>query len=101
MVGVLVSFDFDGPLDRARVVGIAEQAAPAFEGMAGLRLKIFTVDEDHSRATNVYVWDDDQAARRFFSDELRDRVTGLYGVAPRIEFVEIAAIADNAPTPVS
>jgi hypothetical protein len=27
---------------------------------------------------------------------LRDRVTGLYGVAPSIEFVEIAEIVDNA-----
>jgi hypothetical protein len=27
---------------------------------------------------------------------LRERVTGLYGVAPAIEFVEIAEIVDNS-----
>ena len=27
---------------------------------------------------------------------LTERVTGLYGVRPRIEFVEIAALVDNA-----
>ena len=34
--------------------------------------------------------------RAFFSDELRERVTGLYGVAPTIDFVEITQIVDNA-----
>ena len=31
-----------------------------------------------------------------FSAEMRQRVTGLYGVEPWIEFVEIAQIVDNA-----
>jgi Putative mono-oxygenase ydhR len=96
MVGVLVSFDFDGPVDRERVVGIAEHGRTQFEGMPGLRLKIFTVDEERRRATNVYLWDDAEAAKRFFSDELVERVTGLYGVRPRVEFVDIATVVDNA-----
>ena len=32
----------------------------------------------------------------FFSDELRARVTELYGVMPTIEFFEIAEIVDNS-----
>ena len=67
--------------------------------MPGLRLKVFTLDEAQKRATNVYVWESDSAAREFFTDELTERVTGLYGVRPRIEFVEIAALVDNAPAP--
>jgi hypothetical protein len=47
-------------------------------------------------ATNFYVWDSMDAAEGFFSPELRERVTGLYGVAPTIDFVEIAEIVDNA-----
>jgi hypothetical protein len=31
----------------------------------------------------------------FSSDELRERVTGLYGVAPTIDFIEIAEVVDN------
>jgi hypothetical protein len=34
-------------------------------------------------------------ARAFFSDELRERVTGLDGAAPEIRFVEVAALVDN------
>ncbi len=48
------------------------------------------------RATNFYVWDSKDAAESFFSEELRDRVTGLYGVSPTIDFVEIAEIVDNS-----
>jgi hypothetical protein len=97
MIGVIVSFDYEGEeFDRARVVGVAEKARSAFEGMPELRLKIFTVDEERKHAVNFYLWESEDAASRFFSDELTERVTGLYGVRPRIEFVEIAALVDNA-----
>ena len=36
------------------------------------------------------------AALEFFSDGLRQRVTDLYGVAPTIEYIEIAQIVDNS-----
>jgi len=48
------------------------------------------------RATNFYVWESSDAADAFFSEELRERVTGLYGVRPKIDFVEIAQIVDNS-----
>ena len=99
MVGVFVSFDYDDELDRERVLSVAERARSAFEGMPGLRLKVFTFDEAQKRATNVYVWESDSAAKAFFTDELTERVTGLYGVRPPIEFVEIAALVDNAAAP--
>jgi heme-degrading monooxygenase HmoA len=101
MIGVFVNFDFEGELDRERIIGVAEKARSAFEGMPELRLKLFTVDEDHNRATNVYVWESEAAANAFFTDELTERVTGLYGVRPRIEFVEIAAVVDNAAASVA
>jgi hypothetical protein len=96
MIGVNVTFDYgDDEFDRARVIGIAENARGTFEGMAGLRFKFFTVDETRHVATNFYVWDSKEAAEGFFSPELRERVTGLYGVAPTIDFVEIAQTVDN------
>jgi len=78
------------------VVGVADNARGMFEGMPGLRFKFFTYDETQQRATNFYRWDSQEVAERFFSDELRERVTGLYGVAPSVAFVEIAQIVDNS-----
>ena len=45
---------------------------------------------------NFYVWESADAARAFFSEEMRERVTGLYGVEPAIDFVEIAQLVDNS-----
>jgi len=96
VIGVNVSFQYEGSFDRARVTGVAENARSAFEGMPGLRFKFFTCDEAAQRATNFYVWESREAALEFFSDELRERVSGLYGVTPTIEFVEIVQIVDNS-----
>ena len=96
MIGVNVTFDYDGSFDRSRVINVADNARAMFEGMPGLRFKFFTFDEEQKRATNFYVWESKEAALNFFSDELRTRVTELYGVGPTIEFVEIAQIVDNS-----
>lgn len=96
MIGVNVRFQYEDSFDRARVVGIADNARATFEGMPGLRFKFFTLNEAVRQANNFYVWDSKEAALQFFSDELRRRVTDLYGIAPTIEYVEIAQIVDNS-----
>jgi hypothetical protein len=99
MIGVIVSFDYDdGDFDRARVSEVAKNARVVFEGMSGLQFKFFTLDDKQQRAINFYVWESKEAAEAFFTDELRERVTGLYGVGPTIEFLEIAEIVDNTRT---
>ena len=96
MIGVIVTFQYDADFDRARVVSIAEKARETFEGMPGLRSKAFTVDDARRRAVNFYIWESADAAKRFFSPEMRERVTGLYGAEPTIDFVDIAQLVDNA-----
>ncbi len=96
MLGVFVTFQYDADFDRERVLKVAAGARPMFEGMPGLRSKAFTVDEANRRAVNFYVWESDDAGRGFFSDELRGRVTELYGVVPSIDVVEIAELVDNS-----
>ena len=98
MTGVIVTFRSEAGLDRAAVHAIAERAAPTFEGMPGLRSKAFTFDPESGTATNVYLWESEEAARAFFSPELTELVTNLYGVAPDVRFVEIATFVDNGVT---
>jgi hypothetical protein len=47
----------------------------------------------------VYFWESEDDAHAFFSDELRERVTGFYGVAPTVEFLEVMALVDNGVAP--
>ncbi|MFF3410642.1 hypothetical protein ACFYW8_31425 [Streptomyces sp. NPDC002742] len=96
MIGATVTFSYTGDFDRSRITKVAENARGMFEGMPGVRFKFFTFDEKHRQAVNFYVWESKEQAEQFFSEELRERVTGLYGVAPAIDFVEIAEIVDNS-----
>lgn len=96
MIGVSVTFQYDDDFDHARVVSIAEKARETFEGMPGLRSKVFTVDDTRQRAMNFHVWESAEAAKSFFSEEMRERVTSLYGVEPAVDFVEIAQLVDNS-----
>jgi len=96
MHSVIVEFQYQDTFDRARIAGIAHEARGHFEGLPGLRQKAFTIDEQNRRATNVYLWESEDAARGFFTDDLVERVTGLYGVRPSVSFVEVAELVENA-----
>jgi len=96
MIGVFVTFRYGDNFDEQAVRKIAETARVRFEGMSGLRSKAFTVNSGKREATNFYIWDSEDAAKTFFTDALLERVTGLYGVRPGVEFVQIAALVENA-----
>ena len=95
MIGVFVTFRYADNFDERAVRKIAENARSKFEGMPGLRSKAFTLNLEKREATNFYVWDSEDAAKAFFTDQLLERVAGLYGVRPSVEFVQIATLVEN------
>ena len=95
MIGVFVRFRFGDDFDERAVRKVAETARARFEGMPGLRSKAFTLNSGKREATNFYVWESEDAAKAFFTNELLERVTGLYGVRPSVEFVQIATLVEN------
>jgi hypothetical protein len=99
MIGVFVTFQYGDDFDRGRLEAIAREAVPNFEGLPGLRLKAFTVDEPARRAVNFYLWESREAAEGFFTPEIAEMITGLFGMAPNIEFAEVTALVDNSLSP--
>jgi hypothetical protein len=95
MVGVSVTFRFGDAFDEQVVRKIAEDSRVKFEGMPGLRSKVFTLAIEKREATNFYVWNSEDAARAFFTDQFIARVSALYGVHPGVEFVEMAALVED------
>jgi hypothetical protein len=95
MIGTFVSFQFGDDFNEAKLRAIAEKSRAKFTGMPGLRSKTFTLDAKHRRAVNFYLWETEQAARAFYSDAMLEQVSGLYGVRPTLDFVEIAQLIDN------
>jgi hypothetical protein len=96
MIGVLVTFTASDRFDRSSLAKIADDLRAPFEGMAGLRLKGFAVSEDGRQARNFYVWDDEEKARAFFTDEIVEMVTGVYGAPPEVEYLDIVGFVDNS-----
>ena len=95
MIGVFVTFRYGDNFDERAVRKIADTARARFEGMQGLRSKAFTFNSGKRQAMNFYVWDSEDAAKAFFTDELVERITELYGVRPTVEFVQIATLVEN------
>jgi heme-degrading monooxygenase HmoA len=95
MIGVFVTFRYGDNFDERAVRKIAETARARFEGMPGLHSKAFTLNSGKREATNFYVWESEEAAKAFFTDEFLDRVTGLYSARPTVEFVQIATLVEN------
>jgi len=98
MIGVFVTFRYGTNFNEQAVLKIAETARTKFAGMPGLRSKAFTVNSAKREATNFYIWDSEDAAKTFFTASLLERVSGLYGVRPDVEFVQIAALVENVHT---
>ena len=65
MLGVLVTFQYENDFSEAKILKIAEGARSKFEGMPGLRYKVFTVDAEAREAKNLYVWETEEVAKAF------------------------------------
>ena len=96
MIGVFVTFHFGDDFNEQAMRNIAEASHAKFAGMPGLRSKAFTVNPQKREAANFYIWDSEEAAKGFFTDALLERVTGLYGVRPSIDFVQIVGLVEGA-----
>ena len=95
MMAVLVRFRYESGFSEAHLRQVADQARAKFDGMPGVRSKVFTMDPVNREALNVYVWESEEAAKAFFSPQLMDFVTELYGVRPTVDFLEVVALVEN------
>jgi hypothetical protein len=96
MIAVFITFRYGEDFSAAKVRQLAENSRAKFEGMPGLRSKLFSVLPELREARNVYVWDDPEAARRLSTPESRNRIAALYGVQPIIEYAEVCALVENS-----
>ena len=96
MIVGLVKLREGAHFDERGVRKIAETGRVRFGGMPGLRSKAFTLNSAKREAANFYVWDSEDTAQAFFTEELVERIAGLYGVRPSIQFVQIATLVENS-----
>ena len=91
MISVFVTFTYKDDFNESKLRQIAEGAKPRFEGMPGLRSKVFTLRPEHRQATNVYVWDSEEQART-----AADRVPAMVPATVTLESVEVREVVASA-----
>ncbi|MBO3751156.1 YdhR family protein [Streptosporangiaceae bacterium NEAU-GS5] len=65
----IITFKLDG-IDDAAYQAHAEQSAPAFAALPGLRTKIWLANRETNTYGGIYVWDDVAAARVYQDGEI-------------------------------
>jgi hypothetical protein len=55
-VNVTLDYSDSGDFDREHVIKVAGETRGMFESMPGLRLKVYTLDQERKRAANFYAW---------------------------------------------
>jgi hypothetical protein len=96
MIAVFITFRYGEDFSATKVRRMAENSRAKFEGMPGLRSKLFSVLPDTREARNVYIWANPEAARTFLTPENLERIAGLYGVQPVVEYAEVCTLVENA-----
>ena len=95
MIALFVTFRYGADFNAEKLRQIAERSAGKFDGMPGLRSKLFSVSSELREARNVYIWDDANAAKTFFTQSTRDGIAALYGVPPLIAYAEVCRLVEN------
>ena len=95
MIGVMVTIPLGDNYDAEALRKAAVVSRARFEGMAGLVSKTYLLDPVRREARNFYVWQDEDVARSFFTTETLAHIAKVYGAAPKLDIVEVAAQVVN------
>lgn len=90
----IVRFPADPSLDPARLSNLIRESIPRFQGIPGLRRKVFIGND--TTGGGVYEWDSRAAADAYFNETWTERMHDVYGAVPTVEFFDLHAVVDNA-----
>ncbi len=81
----------------AQLRAIFEESAPSYRGMAGLRPKVYLIDEERGQFGGFSRWESDEQLRRVQgSDDWLATVRARYGITPTIRRFDAPVTIDNA-----
>ena len=82
---------FKSPLSLDEVIKVAEERAPEFRALAGLRQKYYLHDAKTGEFGGFYLWESPEALTDYQKSELRASIAQAYQVAgePRVEVFRV------------
>ena len=95
MIGVFVTFRYVDNSMSEPCGRLLRAHAHSLRECPGCARRLFTLNSAKCEAHEFCVWDSEDAAKAFFTEELLERLTDLYGVRAGLEFVQIATLVEN------
>jgi hypothetical protein len=97
MITVITRFAVPATLNVSQMQAAITQVAPAFRNVPGLVRKQFLLSPDGRTAGGIYLWDDEETARRFMQQRVAPMIREKFQVEPTIEFYHSPVIVENSP----
>ena len=94
MITVLVRFKLPDGVGHEQYIKTAEQAAPNFQGMDGLKTKYFLYHED-GYGGGFYVWESRQQAEALYTEAWADGMEERMGARPEVIYFHTDIVVDN------
>ena len=92
---VLVKYVLPKPAPRAAMMAGFKAAEARFRAAPGLLRKYFAYDEGAHTGHSVYLWESEEAARRFFDDAFLAGFKEKFGAVPELFYVDTLMVIDN------
>jgi hypothetical protein len=99
MITVITRFAVPSSMDASQMRTAFAQVAPAFRNVPGLTRKQFLLSADGRTAGGVYLWDEEEAARRFMQQRVAPMIREKFRVEPTIEFYHTPVLVENGKQP--
>lgn len=68
---------------------------PKYEGLDGLTRKYYVMNEDHSQAGGIYLWESREKAEAWYNPDWFKAMAEAWGQAPEVEYLECPIVVDN------
>ena len=96
MITAIVIYDLPSSIGLEECRAHFAKIAPDFLAVPGFLRKEFICAADGSVAGGVYMWENRDAAERFYSGGWLEGIRARYGNEPRITYFETLALSDRA-----
>lgn len=98
MITAIVLYDLPPSIGLEECRAHFTKIAPDFLKIPGFLRKQFICAGDGRVAGGVYMWENQEAAERFYAGAWLAGIRARYGTEPKISFFETVALTDKAST---
>lgn len=96
---LILFVSFKTPLSLDAVMRIANERAPEFQALAGLKQKYYVQDPETGEICGLYIWESAEAFDAYRNSELRKTIAAAYQAQgePRVELFNVLKTLREAP----